>query len=82
MGIFDAFKGNKSWTGVVVDKKIRKITDNEGDEVARYGVIVEVDGDTPRQRTIDVNRDVFDKVEVGNRVVKEPNKIPKIHLGG
>lgn len=70
MGFFSYSKTPKSWTGVITDKKIRKITDAEGDEVSRYTVVIDIESDSPRQISLDINRNLYDKAAVGNKVVK------------
>jgi hypothetical protein len=81
MGLFAAFRGNKSWTGTITDKNISTSGDSEGEQTTRHWVVVSLDGDVPRQRTIRVPPDLYEKAAVGNKVIKEPKKPPSIQLG-
>ncbi len=73
MGFFSHSKTPKTWTGVIAEKKIRKITNLDGDEVSRYTVIIRLDGDGASQVSLDINGDLYDKAAVGNKVV-QPEK--------
>ncbi len=84
MGFFDAFKTPRDYTGVVIKKEPHTITDEEGDSVTRFVVTFKIEsGDSAgHERSENVPRDIYDKVEVGNRVTKTVNdKQPIIHLG-
>ena len=83
MGLFSSFKSKtpKTWTGKIVEKKIRKINDLDGDEVSRFTVVIDLDGDTPKQVSLDINHELYDKSAVGNKVVKNENGKPAIQVG-
>ena len=84
MGLFGRFSTPKAYTGVVIAKRDHTSTDSEGYDERTWTVTVKIDSNDglPRERTLNVPRDLYDKVEVGNDVIKSPdNKHPVIQLG-
>ncbi len=83
MGFFSAFRTPKAYTGVVVKKAPHTSTDSDGDRETSYDVTIKIDSEdgVARERTVNVTPEIYNKVEIGNEVIKSANRYPVIQLG-
>jgi len=58
-----------AWTGEVVKKAVSASTDEDGDQTVYFKVTVAQDGDG-KKRVHKVTKDIYDRFEVGDHVVK------------